>query len=80
MKAPPLGESTIILFARDMVAARPLLELKGMGKVALGPGEGGTVCFRLAAEAFAFPGNDLKPVLEPNFCFLPGKAPIRGKC
>jgi beta-glucosidase len=62
------GEETVFLFARDVVAsvARPLLELKGMGRIALSPGEAGTVCFRLAAEALAFPGSDLKPVFEPG--------------
>jgi beta-glucosidase len=67
-EGPIAGEETVFLFARDMVAsvARPLLELKGVGKVALRPGESGTVCFRLAAKALAFPGRDLKPVLEPG--------------
>jgi beta-glucosidase len=74
---PMAGEETIFLFARDMVAsvARPLHELKGVGKIALRPGEGGTVCFRLAAEAFAFPGRDLKSVLEPGeFLLLAGQS------
>ncbi|MGI8570210.1 MAG: glycoside hydrolase family 3 N-terminal domain-containing protein [Methylocella sp.] len=65
---PAAGEETVFLFARDVVAsvARPVLELKGVRKIALAPREGGTVCFRLAAEALAFPGSDLKPVLEPG--------------
>ena len=67
-EGPAAGEATVFLFARDVVAsvARPLLELKGVGKIALRPGEGGTVCFKLAAAALAFPGSDLKPVLEPG--------------
>jgi beta-glucosidase len=67
-EGPIAGEETVFLFARDMVAsvARPLLELKGVGKVALRSGESGTVCFRLAAKALSFPGRDLKPVLEPG--------------
>ena len=62
------GEETVFLFARDVVAsvARPLLELKGVGRIALSPGESGTVCFTLAAEALAFPGSDFKPVFEPG--------------
>ena len=57
------GEETVFLFARDVVAsvARPVLELKGVCKIALAPGEAGTGCFRLGAEALAFPGSD--------FCF-----------
>jgi beta-glucosidase len=36
---PSLGEATIFLFIRDVVAciARPLLELKGIGKITLAP-------------------------------------------
>jgi beta-glucosidase len=67
-EGPMTGEETVFLFARDSVAsvARPLLELKGVGKIALAPGESGTVCYKLAAEALAFPGSDLKPVFEPG--------------
>ena len=71
------GEATVFLFARDMVAsvARPLLELKGVGKITLRPGEDGTVSFKLAAAALAFPGNDFKPVLEPGeFLLLAGQS------
>ena len=76
-EGPAAGEATVFLFARDMVASvvRPLLELKGVGKIALRPGEGGTVCFRLAAAALSFPGSDLKPVLEPGeFLLLAGQS------
>jgi beta-glucosidase len=74
---PAAGEATIFLFARDVVAsvARPVLELKGVAKIALRSGEGGTVCFMLAAAALAFPGRDLKPVLEPGeFLLLAGQS------
>ncbi|MGH6847949.1 MAG: glycoside hydrolase family 3 N-terminal domain-containing protein [Methylocella sp.] len=65
---PAAGEATVFLFARDMVAsvARPVLELRGVGKIVLCPGEGGTVRFKLAALALTFPGRDLKPVFEPG--------------
>ncbi len=65
---PIAGEATVFLFARDVVAsvARPVRELKGVGKIALAPGEGGTVSFKLDAAALAFPGSDLQPVLEPG--------------
>jgi len=68
MKARWLGKKRSSCSPATRVAsvARPLLELKGVGKIALHPGEGGTVCFRLAAAALAFPGSDLKPVLEPG--------------
>ncbi len=62
------GEETVLLFVRDPVAsiARPLLELKGMAKIALGPGERGRVTFRLAAAELAYLGPDLAPRLEPG--------------
>jgi beta-glucosidase len=66
-EGPASGQATVFLFARDVVAsvARPVLELKGVAKIALAPGEGGTV----------FPGNDLKPVLEPGeFLLLAGQS------
>ena len=76
-EGPAAGEATVFLFARDVVAsvARPVLELKGVAKIALRLGEGGTVCFKLAAEALAFPGRNLKPVLEPGeFLLLAGQS------
>jgi beta-glucosidase len=76
-EGPAAGEATVFLFARDIVAsvARPLLELKGVGKIALAQGEGGTVCCKLAAAALAFPGSNLKPVLEPGeFLLLAGQS------
>jgi beta-glucosidase len=76
-EGPAAGEASVFLFARDVVASvgRPLLELKGVGKITLRPGEAGTVSFRLAAAALAFPGNDLKPVLEPGeFLLLAGQS------
>jgi beta-glucosidase len=65
-EGPAAGEETVFLFARDLVAsvARALLELKGVGKIALSHGEGGTVRFHLAAGELSFLGNDWKPVLE----------------
>src|SRR5919106_2836775 len=62
------GEETLLLFVRDLVAsvARPLLELKGMAKIALEPQETGTVRFALAADDLAFLGPDLTPRLEPG--------------
>jgi beta-glucosidase len=67
-EGPVAGEETVFLFARDIVASvtRPLLELKGMGKIALAAGESGTVSVKFAAETLAFPGIDLKLVFEPG--------------
>jgi beta-glucosidase len=62
------AEETVFLFIRDRVAsvARPTLELKGIAKVALRPGETGTARFELPATELAFLGVDFEPVLEPG--------------
>jgi beta-glucosidase len=62
------GTETVLLFIRDPVASisRPVLELKGMAKAELKPGERRTVRFTLSAAALAFPGPDLAPRLEPG--------------
>jgi beta-glucosidase len=62
------GEETVLLFVRDPIASvsRPVLELKGMAKVALASGERKTVRMALDADALAFPGIDMVPRLEPG--------------
>jgi len=63
-----IAEETVFLFTRDKVAsvARPLLELRGFGKVRLQPGESATVSVRMPASDLRFLGADLTPVLEPG--------------
>ena len=67
-KGPCDGEATVFLFIRDVVAsvARPLLELKGLAKIALAPGGRGTVHLSVAGSAFAFPNADFQPAIEPG--------------
>ena len=62
------ADETVFLFIRDKVAcvARPVLELKGFGRIRLRPGETGTVSLSLPAAALRFPGPDLTPVFEPG--------------
>lgn len=62
------GEETVFLFARDVVAsvARPLLELKGFGKIALSPGATRTLRLGLSATELCFPGPDFRPRFEPG--------------
>ena len=62
------GEATLFLFVRDVVASisRPVLELKGVRRIVLDPGERGRVAWVLPVEALAFIGPDLDPVLEPG--------------
>lgn len=60
------GEETCFLFIRDVVAsvARPLLELRGLAKIKLDPGEKGAVRFELGSGDLAFPDEDGVPRLE----------------
>ena len=76
-EGPVAGEETLLLFVRDPVAtvARPLLELKGMAKVALEPRRADIVRFTLKAEELAFLGADLTPRLEAGtFELLVGRS------
>ena len=60
------AQETVFLFTHDLLAsvARPLLELKGFGKIELRPGETGTVTQYLPASELRFLGLDLQPVFE----------------
>jgi beta-glucosidase len=62
------GDATLFLFVRDVVAsiARPVLELKGVRRIALAPGERGAVTWQLPVAALAFVGADLGLLLEPG--------------
>ena len=62
------AEETVFLFTHDKLAsiARPLLELKGFGKITLKPGEKGTITLQLQALELRFLGIDLTPVFEPG--------------
>ena len=62
------GEETVLLFVRDPVASvsRPVLELKGMAKVFLQPGERRTVRIALQSDALAVLDAKLAPRLEPG--------------
>ncbi len=60
------GEETVLLFVHDPVAslARPVMELKGMAKALLGPGETKSVRFTLHTDDLTFLGPDMTPLLE----------------
>ena len=62
------GEATLFLFVHDPVASisRPLLELEGVRRIALGPGASGILSWQLPVSALTFLGADLDPVLEPG--------------
>jgi beta-glucosidase len=62
------AEETVFLFTHDKLAsvARPALELKGVARIALQPGDTGTVSLSLSAAELRFLGLDLTPVFEPG--------------
>jgi beta-glucosidase len=67
-EGPRSAEETVFLFTHDKLAsvARPLLELKGFGKIRLEPGQSGTVTLSLAGSELRFLGLNLEPVFEPG--------------
>ncbi len=67
-QGPVAGEETCFLFIRDVTAsvARPVLELRGIAKIALDPGQRGAVRFELGTGDLAFPDEDGSPRLEPG--------------
>jgi beta-glucosidase len=74
------GEETVFLFAHDPVAsvARPLLELKGVQKIRLAPGQRGRAQFTLRFEDFGFLGPDLNPRIESGMIeLLVGQSAMR---
>lgn len=62
------GEEVVQLYAHDELAsiARPVKELKGFQRVALGPGETKQVRFHLHASLFSFPDGTMQEVTEPG--------------
>ncbi len=62
------GDEVVQLYLRDMVSSvsRPVKELRGFERVALQPGETGTVTFELDHEDFRFWNRDMERVVEPG--------------
>jgi len=61
-----VGEETVLLFVRDVVA-RPaplVMELRGATKMTLAPRESSVVRFDLPVNALAFPAGDLGPEVQ----------------
>lgn len=60
------GEETVFLFIRDPVASvsRPVLELKGVEKVVLDPGQSKRVSLTLSTDDLTFLGAGFAPTLE----------------
>ena len=62
------GEATVFLFVHDPIASisRPLLELKGVRRIALGAAERAAVSWRVPVSSLASLGAELAPVVEPG--------------
>ena len=62
------GETVAQCYIRDCVASttRPVRELKGFRRVALGPGESRQVSFKLGPDELAFAGRDGTRRVEPG--------------
>ena len=62
------GEEVVQLYLRDDVASvtRPVKELRGFRRVALGPGQSSTVRFVLADQDLAFYDAAMHRVIEPG--------------
>ncbi|WP_119389753.1 glycoside hydrolase family 3 N-terminal domain-containing protein [Taklimakanibacter lacteus] len=71
------GEETALFFMRDPVASvsRPVLELKGLAKLTLAPGQSQTVTVVLTTADMMFPGQDFASKLEAGeFLFFVGSS------
>ena len=62
------GSARLLAFVGDPVASvsRPTLALRAFARVLLDPGASLPFRFHLDRSAFAFPGPDLRPVVEPG--------------
>jgi beta-glucosidase len=62
------GDEVVQLYLRDELASltRPVKELKGFRRLALGPGESRTVVFTLPAAQLAFYDREMRYVVEPG--------------
>lgn len=62
------GDEVVQMYIRDKVSSvtRPVKELKGFGRITLGPGQTATVIFDIKPEHLAFYDINMKYVVEPG--------------
>ncbi len=65
---PREGVEVVQLYLHDVVAqvARPVKQLAGFARVALAPGEGVDVRFRVHADRTAYPNREFERIVEPG--------------
>jgi beta-glucosidase len=62
------GDEIVQLYIRDVVgsATRPVKQLRGFSRIAIGPGEMRTVTFEIGPEHLSFHGADMTRAVEPG--------------
>jgi beta-glucosidase len=62
------GDEIVQLYIRDVVgsATRPVKQLRGFSRIAIGPGETRTVTFEIGPEHLSFHGADMTRAVEPG--------------
>jgi len=62
------GDEVVQLYLRDAVASitRPVKQLRRFERIHLKPGESRQMQFKLGPDDLAFPGSELRPVVEPG--------------
>jgi beta-glucosidase len=65
---PRAGTEVVQMYLRDRVSSvtRPVKELKGFAKVALGPGESASVALEITPDSLAFYDIEMNNVVEPG--------------
>src|SRR5215831_10774324 len=63
-----MGDETVELYIRDEVSSvtRPVMELKGFGRLTLDPGQGKTISFEITPEKLSFLDRNMNRVVEPG--------------
>jgi beta-glucosidase len=62
------GDETVELYIRDQVSSvtRPVMELKGFGRLTLEPGQSKTVSFEITPDKLSFLDRNMNRVVEPG--------------
>ena len=73
------GTEVVQLYLRDEIGSvtTPVVSLKGFSRITLGPGESGTVDFRLGPEQLSLWNREMKRLVEPGeFTILVGSSSV----
>jgi beta-glucosidase len=73
------GDEIVQLYIRDEVSSvtRPVMELKGFGRLTLDPGQSKTISFEITPDKLSFLDRSMKRVVEPGvFDIMVGKSSV----